>query len=104
MIQISIDDNYLPTILQNDRGEWRMGDTDPASGVLILIGFSGENIVTVQWSAMQSRRTNVFLTHHSCDGPIEFWSETRDVGWGVAELAAFVNDGLRSLLNYPERL
>lgn len=104
MIQIAINENYIPSIARNDRGEWEIANGDDHHGVLILTGFGGENVITVQFSVMQNGETSAHVTHLCVDNPIRFWNASRKTGWDVDALAELLNEGIASLCDYPEQL
>lgn len=98
--QISINDHYDISISSNDRADWSLTDVP---GGFVAEGFGGENIVTLQYTTMQSGNASIHVTSLCCDSPVTFAHRDLDADrtYSLTRIADAINELLRDLLTYP---
>lgn len=112
MLQISFmdpDNEARLTILENDRGDWEVQPFVEETGCVHLVGFGGENVITVHFMPMQDGTTSVVVVSSVCDNPLV-------VKQGLAprrmrfeedyytQTAILINRLLAEICDYPEQL
>lgn len=114
MLKISLamdGDAFEVDILENDRGFWELRNNPDALevGCFHLIGFDGENTITVHVSGMQDGTHSIAVVHNVVDNPIVVVQAeaprrlaTDDSYWAQAERV--VNELLAQVCDYPEEL
>jgi hypothetical protein len=103
MIRVNIEDGLELTITENDRGQWEVISVDPKVGSWTLVGYGGENILTIHASFMQSGRQDVVVVHNVVDSPIVIaQGETQDSDYSLTEFNSTVNALISDLTDYPD--
>lgn len=102
-----VDSEYgaIPEIVENDRGDWEV-KVDDNTGTATLVGFGGENTITVHLSTMQGNVFDVALVHQGCDDylKVAHSSLKPKERYCLNELTDHVDSLLAQVINYPEKL
>lgn len=101
MLKVELHEDFTGlNILENDRGEWEYVHSDTA---FTLIGFGGENIITIIVSPMQSGKTDVVVVHNAIDSYIRVAHKTSTYP-AHARLNGLINDLIEEVADYPTTL
>jgi hypothetical protein len=106
MVRIEIQEDYLTAkIVKNDRGDWRMVELRPQDSIHYnLIGFGGENSITIHIMTMQSGKTDVVVVYNAIDSYFTFRRQTVNCRFDLDMLNDAINKIIEELTDYPEVL
>lgn len=112
MLKLAVNDmgEEVPVeIVENDRGDWEVLPYVGETGCIHLVGFGGENVLSIHFMPMQDGTCSVVVVHSCCDNPIRVvqgLAARRAVpdASGYSQMEGLTNDLIAQVCDYPETL